>query len=56
MVVYKSQNSRYRKDLLFLDATDRVSVRTGVAVQVDAATEDMEVGDVEVVNRAGRPI
>lgn len=56
MVVYKSQNSRYRKDLLFLDTTDRVPACTGAAVvHTDtAAVEEEEIGMGAV--RSGRPV
>ena len=43
MVVYKSQNSRYRKDLLFLDAADRLTKRSGVAARIEFMEVKVEV-------------
>ena len=48
--------SQLRQDLLFLDTTDRVPVRTAVDVHVRAATvKDDVVGGAAAV-RTGRPV
>ena len=57
MVVYKSQNSRYRKDLLFLETTDRVAARAIVVNRrIDFATAVEEQAARVATAMRSRPI
>ena len=51
-----NSKSRYRKDLLFLDAAKRIPVRTEAVVHADKDAAEVEAVGVVAAVRSGRPI